>query len=185
MYESPHYQVKSIMDNNPVAIGKRVSMSLVLDIFAKYDLDAFPIVDNEGRLVGIISDHDVLKAFLFHKVPKASQGDNILEHEVSEFMTRNCYTFTPETPLTEVLEKIIKTGKMNFPVVEDGRVVGMFYARDVVKRIKQIMTHKGYQSYYSYHKKEVAAQRNVENIPKLAARIMESRGLLHQEVTFV
>lgn len=172
MYEFPYYQVKDIMTRNPVTIGKRVSMALVLDVFDKYDLDAFPVVDNEGKLVGMITKLDILKAFSFQKDPKISRDKNILKHEVNEFMTKNFYPLAPDTLLAEVLQKIVNTGEMSFPVVKDDRVIGMLWGRDVIRSISQMMANKSHQSHYLHHRKKVIAGSDFEVFPKPIAQAM-------------
>jgi len=83
-----------------------------------------PIVDEEGRLVGIFTEWDVLKL--------ASQLD--FPHRVRDVMTRIVYVLTPYSTVMDVLEGITVYKFRRYPIVdESGKVVAMLHAKDVLR----------------------------------------------------
>jgi len=54
------------------------------------------------------------------------------ESRVEEYMTRDLITVRPDQSLEEVIELIQRTGHDSFPVVENGRLVGIITARDLI-----------------------------------------------------
>ncbi len=82
-----------------------------------------PVVD-EGRLVGVISDRDI-RAY-------SAQAADI---ETRSVMTREAVTVTPDTSIREVARLLVECDVNGFPVVENGRVVGVITATDVLKAL--------------------------------------------------
>ncbi|ADG13133.1 CBS domain-containing ParB/RepB/Spo0J family partition protein [Methanocaldococcus infernus] len=67
--------------------------------------------------------------------------------KVSEYMTRNVITINEEATVKDVIELIKKTGHNSFPVVRDGKLVGIISVRDIVgedenKKVKELMTKR-------------------------------------------
>ncbi len=60
LIHKPEEIIGEIMNENVISIGTLVDQEEVADIFQKYDFTAMPVVDNENRLVGIITIDDVM-----------------------------------------------------------------------------------------------------------------------------
>lgn len=93
-----------------------------------------PIVD-KGKLVGIITQHDLLEA---SPSPATSLSIHELNYllakmKVKEIMKKNPVTITPDTPFEEAL-KIGQEKKIgSFPVVDNGKLVGIVTESDIVR----------------------------------------------------
>ena len=57
-------KVGDIMTRNPVTVSPANTLQDALLLMQKVPVGAFPVVDGEGRLVGIISNHDLMRAFI-------------------------------------------------------------------------------------------------------------------------
>ena len=79
------------------------------------------------KLVGIITERDVLKRF----------EEKEFGIKVSEFMTKKPFFFRPMLSILDVARTIVSTKYRRFPVVEEGKVVGIITAVDVLKYIKK------------------------------------------------
>jgi CBS domain-containing protein len=77
-----------------------------------------------GRLVGILSERDVLRAVAAGGVESAS---------VSTWMTPNPETIEPDDSLDHAAVLMIHGGFRHLPVVDGGRAVGMLSIRDLVR----------------------------------------------------
>ena len=54
---------------------------------------------------------------------------------VKEVMTRNVITFTPDTPLTRVLQTLVDFRVKSFPVLDGGRLAGIIAREDLVRAL--------------------------------------------------
>jgi len=131
-------RIKDVMTKNPVTID---SETLVLDaqrLMKENNIRRLPIVD-KGKLVGIITQHDLLEA---SPSPATSLSIHELNYllakmKVKEIMKKNPVTITSDTPFEEAL-KIGQEKKIgSFPVVENGKLVGIATESDIVR----FMTH--------------------------------------------
>jgi acetoin utilization protein AcuB len=127
-------RIKDVMTRNPVTVE---SDTLVLDaqkLMREKNIRRLPVLD-EGKLVGIITQHDLLMA---SPSPATSLSIHELNYllskmKVKEIMHKNPMTFTPDTPFEEAL-KIGQEKKIgSFPVLENGKLVGIATESDIVR----------------------------------------------------
>ncbi|HNS49104.1 MAG TPA: CBS domain-containing protein [bacterium] len=57
-------QVKNIMDAGCVSVSEQASIKELIDCFRRVPRSTLPVVDSQGRLVGIVSLHDLIRHFL-------------------------------------------------------------------------------------------------------------------------
>jgi CBS domain-containing protein len=82
------------------------------------------IVKDFGRLIGILSERDMLKAM--------AGRVHTSESRVREWMTPDPICVTPETPLEEAAQIMLNNEFRHLPVLEEGRVTGVASLRRVV-----------------------------------------------------
>ncbi len=137
MYALQFYQVRDVMRAAPTTVRPEESLAFVEGIFERYNFNAIPVTDKSGHLLGMITKLDLLKAFDFGEKGRVPKYKEIMAKQVSEFMTSEVHTFSPETRLTEVLRNMIETRNKSFPVVEDKMLVGIIAREDVIRAIKK------------------------------------------------
>ncbi len=101
----------------------------LLDISRKLaarKIGAIVIVGDGGRLEGIISERDVIRAL-------AERGEAALKVSVSEVMTREVVSCQENTTLDELMELMTQGRFRHVPVLEGGALVGIVSIGDVVK----------------------------------------------------
>src|SRR4030066_2262666 len=127
-------RIRDMMTKNPITVE---SDTLVLDaqkIMKENNIRRLPVVD-KGKLKGIITKHDLLEA---SPSPATSLSIHELNYllskmKVKEIMKKNPVTLTPDTPFEEAL-KIGQEKKIgSFPVVENGKLVGIATESDIVR----------------------------------------------------
>jgi acetoin utilization protein AcuB len=123
-----------MMTKNPITVD---SETLVIDaqkIMKENNIRRLPVVD-KGKLLGIITKHDLLEA---SPSPATSLSVHELNYllskmKVKEIMKKNPVTLTPDTPFEEAL-KIGQDKRIgSFPVVENGKLVGIATESDIVR----------------------------------------------------
>lgn len=119
--------VDDVMDksNEPVTLRPT---DTVKDLEARIEAhkhNRFPVVDDEGRLIGIITNKDVIGA----------GGDQPIE----QFMTRNPVTVTRQTSIASTGHTMVWEAVELIPVVdEDRRLTGVVSRKDVLKAIQNV-----------------------------------------------
>lgn len=81
---------------------------------------------SHGRMVGIITERDILRACAGHHAPLAAQ-------KVEDVMTCNVVTAAPNDCVEEVMGVLTQRRIRHVPVMDDDRLVGMISIGDVVK----------------------------------------------------
>jgi CBS domain-containing protein len=136
VYEFLDYRVCDVM-SRPECVGPETSLAEFEEILEKRGFNALPVVDEENRLIGFASALDLLRAFSFPEDTTLPPLQQTMKFPVARVMTREVKTVTPRTPLTRVLEKLVKAGSRSLPVVEDDRVVGVVSRRDVMNALRR------------------------------------------------
>ncbi|MBM7716782.1 CBS domain-containing protein [Siminovitchia sp. FSL H7-0308] len=91
----------------------------------EWDVGVIPIVEGK-RLVGIITDRDIVLRCIAEKNPPSSK--------VEEIMSENLFTVTPDTTTQEAARLMAKEQIRRLPVVENGELVGIVALGDLAVR---------------------------------------------------
>jgi CBS domain-containing protein len=136
MYEFMNYQVRDVM-SSPVSIGPEAPLGEAERVLEKNGFNALPVVDADEQLIGVVTTLDLLKAFAFNDESILPAYDDIMRRPVVGIMSREPVTVTPRQPLTRTLQKMIDTRNKSFPVVDDGRLVGVVAREDVMRGLRR------------------------------------------------
>jgi CBS domain-containing protein len=136
MYEFLTYRVSDVMTNDPVVIDPGTTIAQVEEIFDTHSFNGLPVVGEDRRLLGMLTKLDVLHAFAFSAETVVPAYDRIARQPIERFMNREPVSFEPDTPLTRVLEEMVRTRYKSFPVVRDGRLQGMVAREDVLHALR-------------------------------------------------
>jgi len=122
---------ETVMSRPVVQILGDIPMAEVQAIARQYDYNGFPIVTEEGRLVGMITKGDLLR------VARASLDDpGVWGQSVSRWMAHGVLALRPEDPLETAVESIADSGLRSLPVIDAaGRVIGMVSRNDLMTAI--------------------------------------------------
>jgi acetoin utilization protein AcuB len=127
-------RIRDIMTKNPITAESETLVLEAQKMMREHNIRRLPIVD-KGKLTGIITQHDLLAA-----APSPATSLSIYElnyllskMKVKEIMKKNPVTVGPETPFEEAL-RIGQERKIgSFPVVENGKLVGITTESDIVR----------------------------------------------------
>jgi CBS domain-containing protein len=109
------------------AVADQSIASFAALLFA-YRIGAAPVVDSEDRVIGIISERDVIRGLVEH-------GPAVVTMPVSALMTKLVSVCTPNDRIGDVLEMITQNRTRHVPVVNDGKLEGIISIGDVVKQL--------------------------------------------------
>ena len=100
-----------------------------VDFLVKHQISGAPVVDDEKRLVGLLSEQDCLRLVtegVDHDKPRGL---------VEQFMSREVESITPQMDLYYVAGLFLKKNYRRFPVVDGGILVGQISRRDLLRAI--------------------------------------------------
>lgn len=137
MYEFLDFLVSDVMSAPAVTLAPDATLGDAQALFDERDFNTVPVVDAEGAMLGVLTKLDVLSAFRFTEEHMFPPYEEIMKERVREHLHREVYTVTPRTPLTRVLEKLVREGVKAFPVVDGDRVVGVVSREDVLRGLRR------------------------------------------------
>jgi CBS domain-containing protein len=135
--------VADVMTRDPVVIAGDRPLSEAAAAFDEHDFNALPVVAAGGRLVGLLTKLDLLRACVFEAGAKFPHYEEILTRRVDEFAERSPECVRPGEPLTRVLQRMVETQRKSFPVVDDGRLLGMVSREDLIGALRRSAPGRG------------------------------------------
>ncbi|MDO8886396.1 CBS domain-containing protein [Candidatus Oleimmundimicrobium sp.] len=129
MNRLPHAEVKEIMKKNVITVNENNSLDELADKFRKYNFHGFPVVDDEGKLSGIVTKKDLLKIY------RRQNLQSVFADQVRDIMVSPVVTVSPDNTISDVIDVMFEHAKRILPVVDDGKLVGMICQRDIVIKI--------------------------------------------------
>jgi CBS domain-containing protein len=137
MYDFIYYQVRDVMTTSVVAITEQTPLKEVGRIFQENDFNGLPVLNDDGRLIGMVTKLDFLKAFVFTDKVKVPPYDAIMERSAGRIMTTDLRFTDPEMPLTRVINRMVETKYKSLPVLDNDSLVGMVAREDILSALRR------------------------------------------------
>jgi len=135
--------VTEMMKTDLVAVNPETKLSEARSLMMEGDFRHLPVVDAEGKLVGIVTDRDMRDAHPSSLLDEESYQktlDKVMQHTISEIMTAEPITVAPYYTLQDTLLIIGKKKVGALPVVdEEGQLKGIMSTRDLLRAFVNIM----------------------------------------------
>ena len=127
--------IKAVLSHkgtNVVTVEPHAQLVAAIKVLSDKRIGALVVTGAEARIVGIISERDIVRALSQH-------GAQALERPVAEFMTRNVVICSERDTMAELMERMTKGKFRHIPVVENGRLLGIVSIGDIVKhRVEEL-----------------------------------------------
>jgi CBS domain-containing protein len=117
-------KARDVMNTNLVTIRTDSSVEEAIRCLLEHRVTGVPVVDQQGRLAGIVSEYQLLEAIYRPEVK---------QEQVCDLMTRDVITVTEDAPLSEVANMLLLHRIRRAPVVRGGAVVGIVTRRDLLR----------------------------------------------------
>jgi CBS-domain-containing membrane protein len=138
---------RDVMTRPVITVKPNISVGEAAKRLLENHISAAPVVDAGEKLVGMISEGDLMRRYETATERRQSwwlrmmSGDHFLASEyvkahaqkVNEVMTRNVVTAGPKTPLREVADLLESHSIKRVPIVENGALVGIVTRADLVR----------------------------------------------------
>lgn len=131
------------MSTPPVTITPDTPFQDALKSMREHQFRRFPVVDKNGKLVGIVSERDLLYASPSPATSLSVWELNYLlsQLEVRELMTEDVTTTTPDTPIEDAARLMADNKIGGLPVVDESkRVVGVITETDIFKTFVEMFS---------------------------------------------
>lgn len=143
--------VADVMSRDPIVVRSETSLNEAIQILAERRISGLPVVDDGGKLVGIISETDLmwqetgvtppayimfLDSVIYLQNPATYERDlhKALGQTVGEVMSKDPITTSPEKTLTQAARVMHDKNVHRLPVLdESGQVIGILTRGDIVR----------------------------------------------------
>jgi len=128
----------TLVTYNPYAVGPATLLEDIAARFEELRIHHVPVVDDQRRVVGVISELDLLRAKQSQPAAlvtagKLSDTDEAPPLFARDVMTRDVLAISPSDDFAAALTLLLKRRIHSLPVISDGRLVGMVSSRDFLR----------------------------------------------------
>jgi len=123
-------KAKDIMTRNVLTVKKGTPIYEAVELMAKNNVTGIPVVEDGTKLVGILTEKDVLNLFYAHEHEK--------NKTVGDFMSQTVVRFDRNTDLRDICDCLKNSNFRRVPVTSRGEVVGIVSRADIIQYILQM-----------------------------------------------
>ena len=127
-----NYSIKEFMAKQLITFQSDTPIEAAMESFLENKISGAPVLDNQGKLVGVLSEKDCMRT-LFE-----SSYYNNLGGFVKEYMSTDLKTINIHDTLSNVADEFIKSRFRRFPVMEGDKLVGQISRRDILRAIVKL-----------------------------------------------
>ncbi|MCJ1676964.1 CBS domain-containing protein [Streptomyces sp. APSN-46.1] len=133
------YTVSDVMSHTAVAIGREATYKEIVELMHQWNVSAVPVLEGEGRVVGVVSEADLLPKEEFRQadpllpdqMEEAAKAGGVLAEEL---MSSPAVTVHPDATLAEAARIMARKHVKRLPVVNEiGMLEGVVSRSDLLK----------------------------------------------------
>jgi CBS domain-containing protein len=142
----------SVMTRKVITVRPHASVAEVAAVLAEHEISAVPVCDENGKLLGMLSEGDLMQPFgAANEIRRAwwlgmlADGTDLApefldyirvdRRQAQDLMTKDVVTATERTSLSEVADLMGKHRIKRVPILSDGKLVGIVSRADVVRAL--------------------------------------------------
>ncbi len=129
-------KVKDYMATRLITFSPKTNVVEAMDEFLKHSISGAPVVDEEGNLVGLLSEVDLMQVIVQDSYYDEAAGI------VADYMRTPVDTVDPNLDIYAMAEKFLKEHRRRYPVVRNGKLIGQISRRDVLRAAEEFLQHK-------------------------------------------
>lgn len=128
-------KVRDYMATRLVTFKPDTHVTEAMDQLLKHRISGAPVVDDDGRMVGILSEVDLIQVIVQDSYYDESVGI------VADYMQESVETIDADMDIYTLAEKFFAEHRRRFPVTSRGKLVGQISRRDVLRAAEEFL-HK-------------------------------------------
>ncbi len=123
-------EISDIMSTDVVTVGPDTTILEATNVLTKHDITGLPVVDRKKRLLGIVSEKDLLRLAYGLKTHTYASDDS--PKTVEDVMTKEVVAFDEEDRLSDVIKCLMDGDFRRVPILSGGILVGIISRRDLL-----------------------------------------------------
>lgn len=145
-------KAQDIMEKEVVSVNQHATVREIAQILLEHKISGVPVVDDEGRIVGIVTEGDllhkemspriphfvnILGAIIYYNGVKRYDEDfkKLMAGQACEMMTKEVITVDEAADIDIVVKLMIEHGIKRIPVVRDNKVLGIVSRADIIRAL--------------------------------------------------
>jgi CBS domain-containing protein len=144
-------KAKDIMTKNIISVSSSTTIEELARLLIEHTISGVPVVDNEGRIQGIITQNDLISKNSRLHIPTIVRlfdayitlGTSKLENDikkmaattVGDICTKEVITIDEEASVEQIATVMTEKKIHLFPVVKEGKLIGIIGKKDIIKAI--------------------------------------------------
>ncbi len=145
-------KAKDIMSKEVITVHKNDTIAEIAKVLVDQSISGVPVVDDEGFLVGIVSEGDLLHkettpripdyinllgAIIYYNGVEQYNADfkKLMAEQASSIMTKKVVSISEETDVDDIAKLMLQHGIKRVPCVKDNKVIGIISQRDLIKSL--------------------------------------------------
>ncbi|MCK5175247.1 MAG: CBS domain-containing protein [Planctomycetes bacterium] len=124
-------EIASIMSTHLVTVTKKNTVLEAIDLLVKHNITGLPVVDRKMRLVGVVSEKDVLT--LVYCLKTKTYDSRKMAQTVENVMTTEVVSFDINDRLSDVCKCLMDSGFRRVPILSDGKLAGIISRKDLLQ----------------------------------------------------
>ncbi|HLG94184.1 MAG TPA: CBS domain-containing protein [candidate division Zixibacteria bacterium] len=138
---------KDIMHRNLITVGPESTLKEVANLLFKHKIPGMPVLDKSGKVLGEVTEKELIKAAVPPDYRKAQKSKKILadpfetlvskEDDITarELMSKKFVTADEKTPVTELANLMLDNNVRRVEILKNGKLVGIVLRSDIVGKI--------------------------------------------------
>jgi CBS domain-containing protein len=120
------HETRDIMSTDVVCVHPDAPVTTVVELLIENDITGIPVVEPSGRLVGIVTEKDLIGVLCGQEAPSGRARD---------YMTEDVISFDENDDIIAICECLINNHLRRVPILAEGKLVGIISRRDLIKYI--------------------------------------------------
>lgn len=131
--------IRDVMSLRPKTVGPKTPIRDLQGLFASHNYNAFPVVDEAGVLLGIVTKLDLLRIFRHDRALLRPRLGDLFAEDVADIMRRGVITVGPRDSVATAIDRMLSSKLRSLPVVDRrGRkdvLVGIVSRGDLIRSL--------------------------------------------------
>jgi CBS domain-containing protein len=144
---------RDIMTSDVITVSPQTTVKEIAELLTKYGIAGVPVIDDEHRVLGVVTEADLLvrsarphfphyiqllDGFVFLESPKRFDEEvrKMIAMTAEEIMTKEVVTCAPDASVEDVATLMVDRNVNRIVVTEDERLVGIVTRADIIKTLR-------------------------------------------------
>ena len=129
--------VRDYMSTKLITFKVDQKIEEVIDALIKYKISGGPVVNDKNELIGVISEGDCIKHISESRYYNMPMENTTIEKHIA----RNVDTIDGNMNIFDAATKFLESKHRRFPIVENGKLVGLISQKDILKAALALSGH--------------------------------------------